>query len=233
MSDNRGDKPRIVDKVGAILFRNNPKWLIVHHTLMSRDKTTFEAIDKYHKSLGWGKIGYHYFIEGDGSLHQGRQDKEVGAHCKQQGMNYQSFGICLAGNFDKELPSKAQVDTLTVLLREKTREYKIPIERIVPHRHYATYKSCYGEKLPDDWARKLLTDSKFMTVFKIKAESNGEEWFDYYAVANDNKRHLILNWFTFQEGVKMGLWEGDNSVKVNDQLAKLPKGNIFILISDN
>lgn len=140
---------------------NIPEYIIVHHTggtddnpLADTSHHTFEIVDKWHKSLGWEKIGYHYFIEKDGKTTQGRADDYHGAHCK--GYNEKSIGICLAGNFDNTLPTDAQMVQLRSLLQRLTKQYKIPREKIFPHREFAN-KTCYGRRLSDDWARDLIT----------------------------------------------------------------------------
>lgn len=130
---------------------NVPKNIIVHHTAVSREKNSnqFEATDNYHKSKGWGGIGYHYLIEPDGTVKQGRADNEPGAHTSQKNMNYLSLGICLTGDFDIEEPTKEQCIALQELIRRKQTEYTILDDNVVPHRHYAP-KSCWGNKLPTD-----------------------------------------------------------------------------------
>lgn len=141
---------------------NIPKYLIVHHTggtdldpLADTSNHTFEIVDAYHKSLGWGKIGYHYFIDKKGKVTQGRLDTEIGAHTI--GKNSQSLGICLAGNFDATLPTEAQKYALGVLLKKKVLEYKIASEDICPHREFAL-KTCYGNKLHNMWAEDLIRE---------------------------------------------------------------------------
>lgn len=52
-------------------------------------------------------IGYHYVIYIDGSIHQGRNEDEQGAHC--QGENDKSIGVCLIG---RNKFTQAQWDTL-------------------------------------------------------------------------------------------------------------------------
>lgn len=78
-------------------------------------------IDAMHKQRGFKRdsqyvrsfnselkhIGYHYFIEVDGAIRQGRHIEEIGAHV--QGNNSKSIGICMAGT-DKF--TKAQWDAL-------------------------------------------------------------------------------------------------------------------------
>jgi len=80
-----------------------PKYIIIHHTATSRDKTTFSSINNGHRkrwnwksSLGY-YIGYQYLITADGTIKQGRADNEDGAHCR--GWNDKSIGIALTGNF--------------------------------------------------------------------------------------------------------------------------------------
>lgn len=145
---------------------NAPEWLIIHHTggtdanpLTDTSHHTFEIVDYYHKGLWSFKsslghyIGYHYFIEKDGKITQGRADQDEGAHTK--GMNLKSLGICLAGNFDLTLPTEAQITALTELLKELSIKYSIPVANIVPHRKFAN-KTCYGNKLANDWAANLV-----------------------------------------------------------------------------
>src|SRR3990167_5836333 len=159
----------------------NVKYIIIHHeappVVVQGDR--FDIVDKYHKSLGWQKIGYHYFIEKSGKIKQGRLETETGAHTI--GKNDESLGICLAGNFDLEMPTTNQIKSLISLINQKMMQYGIPIEKIVPHRFYATYslakqgvnapntskwatwdntqpyKSCYGKLLDDNWLKNLLS----------------------------------------------------------------------------
>lgn len=145
---------------------NKPQFLIVHHTggtdANPKEDTShhsFEVVDGWHRQLWNDKsslghfIGYHYFIDREGKVTQGRADTDEGLHTKQY--NLKSLGICLAGNFDVTKPTKAQVDALTSLLKAKMEQYKISAANIVPHRAFAQ-KSCYGNLLSDSWARDLV-----------------------------------------------------------------------------
>jgi hypothetical protein len=86
-------------------------------------------------------------------------------------MNFKSIGVCLTGNFDIELPTRAQTNTLTKFLKDKSKQYKI--KSIRPHRYYATYKSCYGNKLGNDWASNLTKGNMNPNVVIYK---NGAEY---------------------------------------------------------
>lgn len=142
---------------------NTPKKIIVHHDAAARRGPSFDITNSYHKEqqypvsrLGF-YVGYHYFIEKDGSLRQAREDNEIGAHTI--GQNDKSIGVCLAGNFDIELPTTAQVKTLGKLLLTLTKQYGIPDTEVYPHRKFAQ-KACYGGKLHDLWAREVLADAR-------------------------------------------------------------------------
>ena len=136
---------------------NTPKFLIVHHEASPfalRDNVKrFDAVDDYHTSKGWGGIGYHYFIERDGEVKQGRQDNAEGAHTI--GKNTESLGICMAGNMDLQMPSSAQVKSLKTLVQQKMKEYLIFPSNVVGHRKYAN-KSCPGKLLSDQWIADLI-----------------------------------------------------------------------------
>jgi len=148
---------------------NKPQWLIVHHCGGSdadpkadTSNQTFEIVDEWHR-LKWNfksslghYIGYQYFIDKTGKVTQGRADTDEGAHTI--GKNLSSLGICLAGNFDVTKPTQAQVDALKTLLKAKMEQYSIPLANVVPHRTFAV-KSCYGNLLPDSWARDLLKEA--------------------------------------------------------------------------
>lgn len=139
---------------------NTKEFLIIHHTggtdaqpLLDTSHHTSEIVDTYHKSLGWGGIGYNWFIEKSGTIKKGRDENVEGVHTR--GYNNKSIGICLAGNFDAFMPTQGQIIALTTLMRSRMELYKIPLTKIVPHRTFAT-KTCYGSKLTEDWARRLV-----------------------------------------------------------------------------
>jgi len=142
---------------------NYPKYLIIHHTggtdlnpLADTSHHTAKMVEDYHISKGWEGIGYHYFIEKDGTIWRGRPEHYHGAHTTEQNKNKESLGLCMAGNFDLTLPTDAQIKSLTELLNETMKRYAIPKEKIEPHRKFAV-KSCYGKLLSNDWARNLIS----------------------------------------------------------------------------
>jgi N-acetylmuramoyl-L-alanine amidase len=69
-----------------------------------------ETIKKWHtEGRGWTDIGYHFYIELDGTIKKGRDIDKTGAHCK--GHNRNSIGICYCGGVETD--GKTPKDTRT------------------------------------------------------------------------------------------------------------------------
>ncbi len=114
------------------------KLLVVHHTagaVHSETRTGPErmrAIYQYHAlNRGWGDVGYHYIIDEDGKIYEGRQggDYVVGGHAYCN--NIGSIGIALMGNFDEEQPSQVQTQSLQWLMKTLADKYRIDLNRNV------------------------------------------------------------------------------------------------------
>lgn len=104
---------------------------------------TIQDIDKWHKYRGYKSIGYHYIIHLDGSIHKGRNEEIIGAHCK--GYNSNSIGICYIGGLasdgktPKDTRTIAQKKSLIELLQTLKRKY--PKAIIYGHRDFSN-KAC-------------------------------------------------------------------------------------------
>ncbi len=130
-----------------------PVRIIFHHTADASKSNQFDKVNAYHKTrdfpfsrLGF-YVGYHYFIERDGSIRQAREEDEIGAH--DQGENLNSIGVCFAGNFDIEYPTEQQWTAYAKIIGEIRARHPIPINRIEPHR-LDDATSCPGKNVPDD-----------------------------------------------------------------------------------
>lgn len=75
--------------------------IIVHcsATQEGRDVAT-EEIRRWHLSRGWRDIGYHYVVQRDGTVEEGRPIEMSGAHTK--GHNFDSIGVCYIGGVESE-----------------------------------------------------------------------------------------------------------------------------------
>lgn len=71
--------------------------IVLHHSASPRATTTTADIRRWHTmDRGFDDIGYHFVIEGDGSVHSGRPLDRIPA--AQKGANTNSIAICLVGN---------------------------------------------------------------------------------------------------------------------------------------
>lgn len=113
--------------------------IIIHCTATRPNAIcTVESIRKYHRSLGWRDIGYHYVIYPDGSVHAGRPVEQPGAHT--EGHNAHSIGIAYVGGLDADghpadTRTEAQCLALLQLVQDLMEEH--PITSIHGHNEYA------------------------------------------------------------------------------------------------
>ncbi|MBR2215401.1 MAG: N-acetylmuramoyl-L-alanine amidase [Selenomonadaceae bacterium] len=132
-------------------LRPRTDFLVIHHTGFPTDKdsSVTEIHDFHLHNNGWAGAGYHYFIQKDGTLEQGRRPMMVGAHA--YGFNKESIGIALAGNFDIGRPTKEQIKTLKHLTAWLCQEYALdPTKKgtILGHRDL-NETTCPGNALYD------------------------------------------------------------------------------------
>lgn len=118
--------------------------IIVHCSATPEGKDfTVTDIKKWHLARGFSDIGYHYVIYRDGSVHTGRDESKIGAHCT--GHNSYSIGVCYIGGCaadgktPKDTRTDAQKTALVKLLKELKSRY--PKATIHGHREYAN-KAC-------------------------------------------------------------------------------------------
>lgn len=118
--------------------------IIVHCSATPEGKDyTVDDIRKWHLARKFSDIGYHYVVYRDGTIHKGRDESKIGAHCT--GHNSHSIGVCYIGGCasDGKIPKDTRTDkqkaSLVSLLRDLSRKY--PGASIHSHRDYAN-KAC-------------------------------------------------------------------------------------------
>ena len=144
----------------ALMIKNSGGWkkITVHHSAEAEpapldgsaesSAAALRQIQRSHlksKMPPWGDIGYHFLIDPEGRVFQGRDLAWQGAHAKGDN-NIQNIGVCLLGNFDEEKPSSAALESLRRLLDNLRRTYNIPRSEV--HKH-ADFRStdCPGKFL--------------------------------------------------------------------------------------
>lgn len=142
-----GDKLNIIEPNytwnGALTKRTTTDRIILHH---AAGNGTAESIHKYHVSLGWKGIAYHYYVRKDGTIYRGRPEDTVGGHTS--GYNSRSIGICAEGNFETDIMSDAQRDAIRALVLDIRTRY--PDTKTIKHKDVAA-TACPGKNYPFDY----------------------------------------------------------------------------------
>lgn len=106
----------------------------------------------YHRH--WPDIGYHYYVELDGTIHQGVPEEDPGTHCKDH--NLYSIGVCYegglsAGGYPADTRTPAQKEALLELLSNLHRRY--PHALIVGHRDLSPDRNGDGRITPEEFIK--------------------------------------------------------------------------------
>lgn len=128
--------------------------IIVHCSATPEGRPhTVGDIRSWHLQRGFKDIGYHYVIYLDGSIHAGRDESVIGAHCT--GHNRNSIGVCYIGGMTKDMKAakdtrtEAQKKALLQLLRQLKKKY--PRAKIYGHRDFAA-KACPSFNAKNEYA---------------------------------------------------------------------------------
>lgn len=131
--------------------------IIVHHT--GAEERNAEQVRRYHLSLGWQEIGYHFVIERNGAAAPGRGLHMAGAHCHADGMNYKGIGIAILGNLNNHPPLPAQLKALEQLIRNLQGRFQIPAACVLGHKEVPGAATvCPGVFVNTDALRALLRE---------------------------------------------------------------------------
>lgn len=119
---------------------------IVIHCSATPEGYNYRAadIDRWHRERGFKKIGYHFVVDLDGTIENGRSIEEVGAHVK--GFNKTSIGICYIGGLEDrhlhpaDTRTAAQKRAINELVARLKKQF--PQAKVVGHRDLDRHKEC-------------------------------------------------------------------------------------------
>ena len=103
-----------------------------------------ESIRTAHIDRGFADIGYHFAIDNEGRVWEGRSLSYEGAHVAEANPN--NLGVVLLGNFEEQNPTESQLTTLDSLVKLLEVKYKIPRTAIYGHRDLGAC-ACPGKNL--------------------------------------------------------------------------------------
>ena len=121
------------------------KYLVIHCSATKLSKLmTADDVDNCHRAQGWDMIGYHWYIDRNGLITEGRKEQYEGAHVV--GYNDCAIGICYEGGLDEkgnaaDTRTAAQRTALLHLLKQLKQRY--PAAQICGHRDFPNvHKDC-------------------------------------------------------------------------------------------
>jgi len=151
-------------------MENRPKQICIHKSgwkdWATKEPWTIESMRDFHvNTREFRDIAYHYIINKDGTIIEGRDVKEYPA--SSTGHNVDVIAICVMGEFTREEPTDKQINSLKVLVLKLCKEYKIDTDmhHIFTHADYRDppgNRYCPGKylhrKIPEisNWVRQAL-----------------------------------------------------------------------------
>jgi hypothetical protein len=153
----------------ARVARNRWKYIIVHNSGTRQGNA--RIFDYYHRHVRRmpNGLAYHFVIgngtsSGNGQIEIGnRWVRQLnGGHVHSDYLNYISIGICLVGDFNRDLPTKAEYEALDELIRYLRRRVgKVDGKYSIVRGHKEINPrptDCPGNRFPLNWLHKSFPD---------------------------------------------------------------------------
>lgn len=139
--------------------RTQTRFIVVHCSATKPShNVTAQTVREWHIAKGWADIGYHFFIQRDGTIEVGRHPDEVGAHVA--GHNTDSVSVCLAGGLTEAGSSfDNRVDLFTTMQWTSAKLVVAVLKRMYPfaavcgHRDLSPDMNHDGKITPPEWLK--------------------------------------------------------------------------------
>jgi len=121
--------------------------ITIHHDglpstmINTHPKIAERILDIYHGHIkrNWADIGYHFIVDPQGRVWEGRPLNYQGAHVKD--FNEGNIGILVLGNFQYNKPNEKSMNALFKLMGYLMKEYKLEWNQVFTHRELVPYQS--------------------------------------------------------------------------------------------
>lgn len=128
--------------------------IVVHCSATEAGKDFRAAdIDRWHRERGFNGIGYHYVVDLDGTIEEGRPLEEIGAHCT--GYNVGSIGICYIGGLQGGNAADTRTGEQRMALHKLIWKLfgRFGITDICGHRDLSPDRNGDGKITPDEYIK--------------------------------------------------------------------------------
>ncbi len=123
--------------------RSDIQTLVVHHSAVPPTVGP-KRIAEYHvNSLDWPGVGYHFLVGDDGVIYQGNEVTTVSFHAAK--VNPRGVGICFLGNFSKDVPPSAQLQSGAHLVAWLMQELDLELDMVKGHQEFMA-TACPGNQ---------------------------------------------------------------------------------------
>ena len=134
-------------------------YIVIHHSATPMGDA--RSMDRYHREQRHMENGlaYHFVIGNgngmrDGQIVVGRRWAEQlnGGHLASEALNARSIGICLVGNFDKDRPTRRQLESLDAITEYLMKRCRVGKSAVKTHQQINTVGTRCPGRLFDEGA---------------------------------------------------------------------------------
>jgi hypothetical protein len=132
--------------------KHTPTFITLHHggVAFLRDKDPKQYLRNLQtwsrNTRMWSDIPYHYLIDLDGNIYEGRDVMIAG----DTNTEYDPTGhalIVVLGNFEEVEPNQAQLEAVTKMMVSLAKRFNISPDKIAGHKDYSSQTACPGKSL--------------------------------------------------------------------------------------
>lgn len=165
--NRRHDPQRITIHHAGVLWTNSKQPERFLRDMQSWGKKR-PAIEKPPRNTYWPDLPYHFLIAPDGRIFEGRPvEFEPESNTKYPLAGH--LGVELMGDFNRQRPSKAQLESLVRLTAWLMQQHRVSFDNVLTHRDVAPGQtSCPGDDL-----YRYMRDGQFRTW--VRTVIAGEE----------------------------------------------------------
>lgn len=137
-------------------------------------RASYTGMHSHHFKQGWGDLAYHYIIDLNGNIAEGRPLKFAphsgtsgdGSKKDTNGNHYypNHLAVVLAGNYDYQQVSKKTRRALARILAQAMLRFKLDEGAIKPHKHHSSNTTCPGSNIGDLEHSRIVQTTLAMSV---------------------------------------------------------------------